>query len=91
MSFILDIGSVESLITSADLRKLCPETVVQPTSAVIHCVTSHQLSLLGQTEIPIWLSIGRVVLIRFLVMLRGGNTSWPKSDEATVSKHHASD
>ncbi len=71
MPFILDTGSVESLIASADLRKFCPETVIQPTSAIIQGVTGHHLSLLGQTEIPIWSSNGRVVPIRFLVMQRG--------------------
>ncbi len=53
MPFILDTGSVESLFASADLRKFCPETAVQPTSAVIQGVTGHHLSLLGQTETPI--------------------------------------
>ncbi len=39
MPFILDIGSVESLMASADLREFCPETAAQPTSAEIQGVT----------------------------------------------------
>ncbi len=71
MPFLLHIGNEESLMASADLRKCCPETAVQPTSTVIQGVTGHHLSLLGQTEIPVRSSTGRVVPIRFLVMQRG--------------------
>ncbi len=47
------------------------KSAVQPTSAVIQGVTGHHLSLLGQTEMPIRSSTGRVVPNRFLVMHRG--------------------
>ncbi len=52
--------------------------MIQPTSAVIQGVTGHQLSLLGQVEIPSRLSASRVVPNRFLVMQRGATLLGPK-------------
>ncbi len=71
MPFILDTGSKECIIASADIRKLRPETVVQRTLAVIQGVIGHQLSLLGPIEILIRLTTDCVVLVRFLAMQRG--------------------
>ncbi len=70
MPFRWDTDNVEFLIACAGLRKFCPKTVVQPTSALSQGVIGHQLPVLGQTKIPIRLPTGRAVPIRFLVMQR---------------------
>ncbi len=89
MLFILDTGSVKSIIASADLRKFCPETVLQPTLAII-------LGVIGVIIVSSWPDRNCNWVIRRMRctnsvsdLAKGHNTSWAKSNEATVSKHHA--
>ncbi len=84
---ILDTGSVEAIIASAHFRKFCPVTVVQPILAIIQGVTGHQLSWSDRNSD----SVNHRLRCADSVSghAKGHNTSWPKSNEATVSQHHA--
>ncbi len=69
--FILDTGSVESLIPFSELQKFHPEAVIRKTSIGIKGVTGHVMSSKGETTIPLINEEGMIVQCKFLVTERG--------------------
>ncbi|VDP90687.1 unnamed protein product [Echinostoma caproni] len=65
--FIVDTGSMESIISIAVLRSTCPQAKIHPTSVRILGVTGHNLSLLGEVSLMVHSKEHRLVPIRFLI------------------------
>ena len=70
MSFIVDTGSVESLIPIDLLKKFCPSPCIQKTDQLIIGITGHSLKILGFCMINI-IRDGTRFLCKFLVSTTG--------------------
>ncbi|VDP76928.1 unnamed protein product [Echinostoma caproni] len=65
--FIVDTGSMESIISIAVLRSIFPQAKIHPTSVQILGVTEHKLPLIGEVSLMVHYKEHRLVPIRFLI------------------------
>ncbi|VDP76528.1 unnamed protein product [Echinostoma caproni] len=65
--FNVDTGSMESIISTAVLRSICPQAEIRPTSVRILGVTDHKLSLIDEVLLIVHSTEHRLVPIRFLI------------------------
>ncbi|GAA54771.1 hypothetical protein CLF_105391 [Clonorchis sinensis] len=69
--FIVDTGSVESIIPQSDLTVFYPSAVIVPTDVNIRGITGHSVPLVGSCTIPVRLPQGTSIDCNFLVSTSG--------------------
>lgn len=70
-NFIVDTGSVESIIPQSDLNNFYPDAVITPTEVNIRGITGHSLPLIGSCMIPLTIPEGSTIECHFLVSSSG--------------------
>ncbi|VDP89514.1 unnamed protein product [Echinostoma caproni] len=71
LHFILDTGSVESLISFHDLKLFTPDAKLQSSTITINCITGHSLPVVGSCEISVSDEHSKTVTCTFIVIKSG--------------------
>jgi transposase InsO family protein len=69
--FIVDTGSVESLISKASLDMLYPNTKLEPTPITIRGITGHSMPILGACKLSLLAIDSETVVCDFIVTVKG--------------------
>ena len=71
LNFIVDTGSVESIISQTDLVSFSPSAVVVPTTTIVKGITGHSLPVVGSCTLRLFIDHSHVVSCQFLVINSG--------------------
>ena len=71
LNFIVDTGSVESIISQTDLVTFYPSSAEVPTTTIVKGITGHSLPVVGSCTLRLFIDPSHVVSCQFLVINSG--------------------